>query len=198
MCPHSSSTENPMPITIKLKDCLEANQYIDDNRWNHKDWHPRYDLQQTCVGRKYLCPVLIRLTDNLLSHLRKSFRINERWSNKYATHKSKINKIRLEQRTWRVFWIRQSNQLKRTSLNTQPATLPQRYTNLWGNKIRMSSLDMYHIQFSNTSEDKFQDQWTLILLMRTNRSTINDAKMITKTLKNNTWQIINRRNYYNL
>ena len=33
------------------------------------------------------------------------------WSNKYDTHNSIINKIRLEQRTWRRFYINKSNQL---------------------------------------------------------------------------------------
>ena len=39
---------------------------------------------------------------------------------------------------------------------------PRPSTSLQGHKIRMSGLDMAHWQFSNTPEDKFQDQWTLI------------------------------------
>ena len=40
--------------------------------------------------------------------------------------------------------------------------------------------------FSNTPEDKFQDQLTVIRSMLTNSPTINDKKMITKTPKTNT------------
>ena len=39
---------------------------------------------------------------------------------------------------------------------------------------------------SNTSKDKVQDQLTLIRLMQTKRSIINDANIITKTPENNT------------
>ena len=160
--------------------------------------HPRHDLPQNLEGRKSVCPVWIGPTDNFLTHLRKIFRVNERWSNKWDTHKSTINKRSLERITWRIFYIKQSNQLKRTSLNTQPAPSPQNSTNLRGKQIRMSGLDTSHIQFSNTLEDKFQDQWTLIRSMQTSRSTINDAKLITKTPKKNTSRIINCRNCYNL
>ena len=47
-------------------------------------------------------------TDDLKSHPRKSFRINERLSNKYYAHKSEINKIGLERRTWWIFYIKQT------------------------------------------------------------------------------------------
>ena len=53
-------------------------------------------------------------------------------------------------------------------------------------------------KFSNTPDDQFQDKWTLIRLMQTNMSTLNDAKMISKTPNKHIWQIINGRNYYNL
>ena len=62
----------------------------------------------------------------------------------------------------------------------------------------MSGLDMYHIKVSNTTEDKFQNQLTLIQLMQKNRSIINDTNIKTKTQKNNDWQIINIINSYNL
>ena len=68
-----------------------------------KNWNPLHKLPQTCGGRKYICPVWIWCTDNLLSHLRTSFRINNIWPNKYDTHKSTINKRRLEQISWRIF-----------------------------------------------------------------------------------------------
>ena len=38
------------------------------------------------------------------SNPRKSFRINERWPNKWNIQNSTINKRRLVQRTWRRFW----------------------------------------------------------------------------------------------
>ena len=62
----------------------------------------------------------------------------------------------------------------------------------------MSGLDTYHIKVSNTTEDKFQNQLTLIQLMQKNRSIINDTNIKTKTPKNNDWQIINIINSYNL
>ena len=51
-------------------------------------------------------------------------------------------------------------------MNTQPETSPQYSTNLQGNQIHMSGLDTAHRPFSNTPEDKFQDEWTMILLMQ--------------------------------
>ena len=126
-----------------------------------------------------------------------SFRINERWYNKYDTHKSIINKRRIDQRTWRRFYIKQINQLMQTSLNTKMAPSPRPSTNLQGNQIHMYGLDTAHRKVSNRHEDKFQYQWTLIRSMQTKRSTIKDANMINKTPKNNNWQIINHRNCYN-
>ena len=73
-------------------------------------------------------------------------------------------------------------------MNTQPAPLPQPSTNMWGKQTRMSSLDMANRQFSNTPEDKFQDQLTLLHIMQTNRSTINNENIKTKTPNNNTPQ----------
>ena len=57
-----------------------------------KNGHPCHNLTQTYRERKIVCPVWIQPTDNFLTHPRTSFRINERWYNKYDTHKSKINK----------------------------------------------------------------------------------------------------------
>ena len=62
----------------------------------------------------------------------------------------------------------------------------------------MSGLDTALRKFANTPGDKFQDQWMLIQIMQTNRSTINGANIKNITPKNNTWQRINRENYYNL
>ena len=59
---------------------------------------------------------------------------------------------------------------------------------MWGKQTRMSSLDMANRQFSNTPEDKFQDQLTLLHIMQTNRSTINNENIKTKTPNNNTPQ----------
>ena len=76
-----------------LRNFLEANTFIDVNRWNHKNRHPHHDLTQTYRESKSICPVRIRPSENFKSHLRKCFSINEHWSNKYDTHKSSINKI---------------------------------------------------------------------------------------------------------
>ena len=59
----------------KLKNFLESNQCIDDKRWNHKNYNPQHNLPQTCVRRKYIWPVWIQPTGDLLTHLRKSLRI---------------------------------------------------------------------------------------------------------------------------
>ena len=82
---------------------IEDNKFIDYERWNHKNRHPRHNLPKTCGGSKSVCPVWIHSTENLLTHLRTSFRINERWYNKYYTHRSIINKRRLVQRTRKRF-----------------------------------------------------------------------------------------------
>ena len=94
---HTYTTSN----LNNLRKCLKDNWYIGDNMCNHKNRHPCHNLPQACRGRKSAWPVWIRTTDNLLSHLSTSFRINVRWSNTYYTHKSTINKIWLEQITWR-------------------------------------------------------------------------------------------------
>ena len=80
-------------------------------------------------GIKSICTVWIRPTEHFITHPNTSFGINGLWYNKYDTHKSKINKRILEQITWRMFYIKQSNKLKRTSLNTQPATSKRPYKN---------------------------------------------------------------------
>ena len=48
-------------------------------------------------------------------------------------------------------------------MDNQPPPSPQPSTNLQGKQIRMSGFDMAHKQFSNTPEDKFWDQRTMIL-----------------------------------
>ena len=63
------------PVT-NSRNWLESNQYIDDDKWNHKNRHPCHDLTQTCRGRKSICLVWINPTKTFLTHLRKSFRIN--------------------------------------------------------------------------------------------------------------------------
>ena len=79
----------------KLRNWLESNQYIYGERLNHSNRHPRNKLPQTCRWSKSVCPGLIRPTENLKSHLGTIFSINERWSNKYDTHKLTINEISL-------------------------------------------------------------------------------------------------------
>ena len=70
-----------------LSSFLESNQCIDCDRCNHKNWHPLQNLTKAYGGSKYVCPVWILPTDDLLSYPRKSFRINVRWPTKYNTHK---------------------------------------------------------------------------------------------------------------
>ena len=181
-----------------LSNCLEANQCIDGNRLKHKKLHPHHNIHQTCGGRKYVYLVWMRPIDNFLTHPSTSFRINKLWSNDYDTHKSKTNKIRLQRIIWRRFYIKQRNLLKPTSLKTQPSPRLQPSTNLRGKQIRMSRLDMSHINISNTPGDKFQYEWTLIQSMRTNMSTINNSIMTTKTEKGNTLLIMNWRYNKNL
>ena len=64
-------------VTMKLSNCLESNQYIEDNRWNIKNGHPHHDLPETCGRIKSICKVWIRPTDNVIAHLRTSFSIND-------------------------------------------------------------------------------------------------------------------------
>ena len=71
---------------------------------------------------------------NFQSHPRTSFRINKWRYNKYDTHKSTIKKIRSELRTWMRFYIKKGNQLKQSSLNTQPAPFPRPLKNCGGSK----------------------------------------------------------------
>ena len=151
---------------MNLSNYLEANKCIDDNRWNKKNRHPCHELPKTCGGRKSVYLVWIRPTDNLVTHPRRIFRINECQSNRYDTYKPGINKISLGWRTWWIFYTKKINKSKWTSMNTQLAPSPQPSTNLRGKKIRPSGLDMYHIQFSNTTKDKFWYQWKLIRPMR--------------------------------
>ena len=160
--------------------------------------HPRHDLTQTWWGSRYVCPVWIHPRKIILTHPRTSFRINECHSSKYDTHKSTTNKRRIEWITWRIFYTNKINQLKQTSLNTLPEPFPQPSTNLQRKKICMSSLDTTHKHFFNAPEVKFQDQQTLIWSILTNRSPINETKLITKTPNKNTWWIINWRNNNNL
>ena len=92
----------------------ELNQYINCGRCNHKNRHSRHDLPQACRGNKSVCQVWIKPTGNFQSYPRTSFRINERWYNKYDAQKSTINKIRLEQINWRWFQINHTKTPKNT------------------------------------------------------------------------------------
>ena len=83
-------------------------------------------------------------------------------------------------------------------MKTQTAPLPGPSTNLRGEQMLMSGLDTTHRQFSNTPEDKFQDQWTMIQSMWTGNSIINNSNMITKTPNNNTLLIIYQMDNENL
>ena len=62
---------------INLINCLEANQYIDDERFNHNNRKPFHGLSKTHRERKYICMVWIHPNENVLTLLSKHFRINE-------------------------------------------------------------------------------------------------------------------------
>ena len=91
---------------------------------------PRHNLPQIYGGIKAVYPILIHPIDNFLTHPKISFSINEHWSSKCNKHKSKINKKRLVQINWRIFYINQSTKLMWTNMNTQPAPSPRSSTNL--------------------------------------------------------------------
>ena len=156
---------------------------------------PCHDLPQTCRVSKAVCKIWICPIENFLTHPRTSLRINSYQFSKCNKHKSKINKTRLVRSTWRRFYIKQSNKSVWTSMNTRSTPSPWYSTNLQREIIRMSSFNTVYRQFLNTPKDKFQDQWTLILLTQTDRSKINDSGMKTKTRKNNTsqWNVLRKR-----
>ena len=54
-----------------LMNCLEANQGIYWERYNHKNRHPHQNLPKTCGGRKSACLVWILSTDNLKAQPKK-------------------------------------------------------------------------------------------------------------------------------
>ena len=144
-----------------------------------KNRHLLHDLPQTFGGIKYVCQFWIRPTDNFLTHQRTSFRTNERWYNKYNTHKSTINKKGFNKELEGYFSSSKAiNWCEKSEHSPSPSPLP--YTNLMGKQICISCLNTDHRKFSNTYKDKFQDQWTLIQLIQTNKSTINNENMITK------------------
>ena len=88
-----------------LSNCLESNQCIDGNRCNNKNWHPRHGLPQTCGGRKFVCQVWMRPTDNFQKH--------SLWSNKYYTHKSKSTKEGLKKELGGYFRPREAINLSK-------------------------------------------------------------------------------------
>ena len=106
--------------------------------------------------------IWIWLTENLITHPRKSFIINELWSSKWNEHKSEINKIRLDRRTWRRFLIKTSNKLRQKYLKTEPPSPPQPSTNLQGKQIYMYDLDTVHRQFATHSRGIFRinERWS--------------------------------------
>ena len=58
------------------------------------------------------------------------------------------------------------------SPTTQPSSLSQPSSSLWGKQIHMFSLDMSHRKFANTPKDKYQDKLALIRSMQKHRSEI--------------------------
>ena len=88
-------TNNP-PKNVKLEELPWIQSMYLLQHVQQQNWYLRHEHPQTCGGSQSICMVLKRPTDNLQSHPRKSFRINEYWYNKYDTQKVIINKIRLE------------------------------------------------------------------------------------------------------
>ena len=64
-----------------------------------------YNLPKDCGESKNACLIYMRPTDNLQSHLREIFRINERWYDKLKLHRSTTNKRRLVGWTYKIFYI---------------------------------------------------------------------------------------------
>ena len=69
----------------------------------------------------------------------------------------------IQLQTWRTWGtgLNKINVLMMTGKIEKLALSPWPSSNLQGKKIRMSGLNTAYWQFSNTPEDKFQDQWTL-------------------------------------
>ena len=124
--------------------------------------HPRHDLLQTCEVSKYLFPIWIHPTENLLTYARTSFRIDKFLLSKCNKHKSKINKRRIKRITWNIVWINKINQLIQKSLDTPPSPLPRPYTNLWRNQTCMSHLDTAYRQFATHMRTSFRinERWS--------------------------------------
>ena len=95
-----------------LNNLLESNQCIGFDMFNHKNWYPFHDLPQSWGGIKSICPFWISSTWNFRSYPSTRFSINELLSNKYDTHKSTINKISLEKRTWSWIHIKHTKNYK--------------------------------------------------------------------------------------
>ena len=98
------------------------------------------------------------------------------------------NKNKLVWTNWRRFYIKQINRLMSTISYNKLAPSPRPPTSLWTKQIHMSYLNTVHRKFAIATEDKFQDQWTLIQSMQTNKSKINDSNTKTKTPKGNTFK----------
>ena len=119
---------------------------------------------------------------------RKSFSINSRWSTKCNINKTKINENSLVWITWRRFYIIQSKKFMSSNSYTQPWTLPQPSTSLKGKQIHIYYLDMTQRTYEIRPDDKFWYQWSLILLTRTKKSTINKSNIKTENPKENNFK----------
>ena len=76
-----------------------------------------------------------------------------------------------------MIFLKTVNPFMMTSEVTQPEPLPQPSPRLCGKQIHMYRLYEDHRQFAITSEDKYQDQLTLIQSIQKQRLTINKVSI---------------------
>ena len=117
------------------------------------------------------------------------FRINELWSIKCYKHKTTINKIRL-QNTLKYFLDQVKQSIRENNYDHPIGILATDFHKPVGEENLYVQVGYGLHTMCNIPKYKFCDQWTLIRLTRTNRSTINDTKMKTKSPKNTTSKTI--------
>ena len=86
------STINKISLNKELEGNFRSRNSIN---WSKQVWtpnrNPRHDLPQTLGGRKFVCPVWIRPTDNLQSYPRTSCGFNKRLSDQCEQSRSTLN-----------------------------------------------------------------------------------------------------------
>ena len=96
--------------------------------------------------------------DTYLYNLRDPYKLNHQTLVTYYCINYYINTIKNELEEIGMIYLKPVNQLMTKIEITKLAPPPRPSKNLRGKKICMSGFDTAHIKFSNTPEDKFQDQ----------------------------------------